>query len=183
MPISPEKQKLYPGGSINSPEWRWIRALVSVRSGNKCERCQAPNGKIILRSADMTTYFYEADPGEGIGELRDADTGDLIKVVSYNDMPPMSESAIIVVLTVAHLDQDVSNNDPENLAHLCQLHHNRLDAKHRAKSARENRLRKAGQSDLFQARPHRYSPDYEAMGDCKICGHVADAPHHRGRDD
>ena len=29
--------------------------------------------------------------------------------------------------------------------------------------------------------PHHYSPDYMAMGDCKICGHVEDSPLHIGK--
>lgn len=31
-------------------------------------------------------------------------------------------------LTVAHLDHDASNNDPDNLARLCQTHHWMYDA-------------------------------------------------------
>jgi hypothetical protein len=40
--------------------------------------------------------------------------------------------AILVVLTIAHLDHDPTNNDPQNLRALCQLCHNRYDAPHRA---------------------------------------------------
>jgi hypothetical protein len=43
-----------------------------------------------------------------------------------------------VVLTVAHLDHDTWNSAPANLMAMCQLHHNRYDAKHRA----ANRKRK-----------------------------------------
>lgn len=27
---------------------------------------------------------------------------------------------------------------------------------------------------------HNYSPDYQAQGDCRICGHDRDQPWHRG---
>ena len=37
-----------------------------------------------------------------------------------------------VVLTIAHLDHDPTNNDPSNLRALCQRCHNRHDARHRA---------------------------------------------------
>lgn len=37
-----------------------------------------------------------------------------------------------VVLTIAHLDHNPTNNDPRNLRALCQKCHNRYDAKHRA---------------------------------------------------
>lgn len=40
--------------------------------------------------------------------------------------------AVQVILTIAHLDHDPTNNDPNNLRALCQRCHNRYDAKHRA---------------------------------------------------
>jgi hypothetical protein len=51
MPISPERMKLYPGGSIRSPEWLAIRGRILARAGNCCEgnslfpECRAENGK------------------------------------------------------------------------------------------------------------------------------------------
>lgn len=51
MPISPEKMKLYPGGSIRSPEWLAKRKFVLKRAGNCCEgspkypACRAENSK------------------------------------------------------------------------------------------------------------------------------------------
>lgn len=50
MPISAEKMKLYPGGSIISPEWRAMRAAIGERSGWRCEgspkfpECRATHG-------------------------------------------------------------------------------------------------------------------------------------------
>lgn len=42
--------------------------------------------------------------------------------------------AVWVVLTIAHLDHDPTNNDFGNLRALCQRCHNRHDAKHRAEN-------------------------------------------------
>ena len=67
MPISPERMKLYPGGSIRSPEWREIRTMILQRAANCCEgtptfpACRAPNGeshpetgsKVVLTIAHM----------------------------------------------------------------------------------------------------------------------------------
>ena len=39
-----------------------------------------------------------------------------------------------VVLTIAHLDHQPENCDPENLRALCQRCHNKYDAKHRAET-------------------------------------------------
>ena len=37
MPIRPERQRLYPGGSIRSPEWLAIREAILERAGYRCE--------------------------------------------------------------------------------------------------------------------------------------------------
>ena len=37
MPISPEKAKNYPGGSIRSKEWKAFRASILERAGHCCE--------------------------------------------------------------------------------------------------------------------------------------------------
>jgi len=42
------------------------------------------------------------------------------------------EFAIRIVLTVAHLDHDPTNNDHDNLMALCQKCHNSYDGTHRA---------------------------------------------------
>ena len=43
MPVSREKQRLYPGGSLRSPEWLAIRGRVLERAGYRCESCGAGN--------------------------------------------------------------------------------------------------------------------------------------------
>lgn len=45
MPISPDKQRLYPGGSLSSPEWRYIRRCILGRAVHRCEAegCTAIN--------------------------------------------------------------------------------------------------------------------------------------------
>jgi 5-methylcytosine-specific restriction endonuclease McrA len=47
-----------------------------------------------------------------------------------------------VVLTVAHLDHDITHNDPANLAALCQRCHLTYDAGLHAQHAAETRRRK-----------------------------------------
>ncbi len=47
--------------------------------------------------------------------------------------------AIEIVLTIAHLDHDITNNDPRNLRALCQRCHNLWDAKHRAEIRRKGK--------------------------------------------
>lgn len=44
-----------------------------------------------------------------------------------------------IVLTVAHLDHQPENCDPENLRALCQACHNRYDAQHRVETRKKSR--------------------------------------------
>jgi hypothetical protein len=53
-----------------------------------------------------------------------------------------------VVLTIAHLDHDVSNNSDDNLAALCQRCHLAHDAQQHAANARQTRERRSGQLSL-----------------------------------
>lgn len=76
MPISSEKMKNYPGGSIRSKEWLAFRAKILDRAENRCEGtpqhpdCRAPNGephpetggKVVLTIAHMDHDETHADP-------------------------------------------------------------------------------------------------------------------------
>lgn len=76
MPISAERMKLYPGGSIYSKEWKAFRASLLDRAGNCCEgtpqhpECRAVNGeahpetggKVVLTIAHMDHDETHTDP-------------------------------------------------------------------------------------------------------------------------
>lgn len=76
MPISAERMKLYPGGSIHSEEWKSFRTSLLERAGNCCEgtpqhpECRAANGdlhpetggKVVLTIAHMDHDESHADP-------------------------------------------------------------------------------------------------------------------------
>lgn len=142
MPISAARMKLYPGGSIRSPEWQAIRARIAARSGNRCETCGAPNGEIICRGehGNAGTYMLER------GEVFDAETGARLGIARGSEY---EGRFVKVILTVAHLNHDPADNRDENLAHLCQLHHNAHDAAFRAGNAARTRDAKTGQTSLF----------------------------------
>lgn len=62
---------------------------------------------------------------------------------------PVTRSA--VVLTVAHLDHDPTNNDEEgNLRALCQRCHNRYDQAHRKANANQTRRARKAIGDLLE---------------------------------
>ncbi len=76
MPISAEKMRRYPGGSIRSKEWLAFRVKILERAGNRCEgtpqnpNCRAANGKphpetgskVVLTIAHMDHDESHADP-------------------------------------------------------------------------------------------------------------------------
>ena len=49
-----------------------------------------------------------------------------------------------VMLTIAHLDHDIENNDPDNLRAWCQRCHNTYDAPMRAAGIKARRAAEAG---------------------------------------
>lgn len=72
MPISRERMKLYPGGSIKSREWLEIRDRILERAGNRCEGtpkypdCRAENGKPHPHTGSLvvlTIMHMDHDPG------------------------------------------------------------------------------------------------------------------------
>lgn len=68
------------------------------------------------------------------------------RAVNNDDHP---ETGSIVVLTIAHMDQNPLHNEDENLRALCQRCHNAWDAPHRRANAAVTRHSKRGQPDLF----------------------------------
>lgn len=144
MPIRPERAGLYPGGSIKSPEWRAIRERIGERSGWRCETCGAPHMTMIARGS------YRGRDAYMVLETCDvfcAETGlHMTKMRCTSEFG--AQKVLKVVLTVAHLNHDEGDSRPENLAHLCQRHHLRLDAKHHARNAARTRRKRDGQLDM-----------------------------------
>jgi hypothetical protein len=135
MPFHPER---YPA------DWKAISRRIRERDGNACKVCKVPNGEYISRDL-MRKAFMLHD-----GRVFHEDDGRLLGSARGSEWE--GATAIKVVLTVAHLDQDTANGADENLAALCQLHHLRLDAKQHAASARKTRAARLAVRDLFDER-------------------------------
>ena len=139
--------------SVYPPNWKAISKRIRFeRANGHCEWCHAPHGRTILRSTK--------DPAQYV-ILGEADYYYLTSDgVPLRDLPPdfedTGENGVKVILTVAHIDHDTTNNDDSNLAALCQRCHLRHDAKFHAQNASVTRSQKrrtqaadAGQSSLF----------------------------------
>ena len=61
---------------------------------------------------------------------------------------PHPETGSKVILTIAHMDWDETNNEDTNLRALCQRCHNKWDAPERRKNAARTRRLKSNQIDL-----------------------------------
>jgi hypothetical protein len=129
MPIHPENRARYPAN------WKSeVRPATLRRAGNRCERCGLLNGSIGYRDRGGTFHFL-------------ARSGYL---VSYIQSLHPDKHVFKLVLTIAHLDHTPENNDPANLAALCQRCHLRHDAQHHAHNARTTRRKRLAIRDLFE---------------------------------
>lgn len=109
-----------------------IRPAVLKRAGNKCEFCGIGNHLLVLRGRWQGQDVYQNDEGEIFSATNSERLGaDYVGEVA-EDAP--ERKFIRIVLTVAHLDHNIENNEMGNLRALCQRCHNRLDAKDRAAS-------------------------------------------------
>lgn len=122
-------------------DWPAIRRAILERAFHRCE-CTGECG--------------DAHPGECCG------VPDRCRIRRRIDAPAtwvlvgeaersglMLGPVTVVVLTIAHLDHDETNNDHGNLRALCQrchLQHDRSDNAHRARDAR---VARSGQGSLF----------------------------------
>jgi hypothetical protein len=139
-------------------EWKQIRSRILARARNACEctgecglehdgihargsRCGAPNGRIIKRAVRIPE-------GERLARWRWFEHDGCSLCLGGDRC-----GAVLIVLTIAHLDHDPTNNADANLRALCQRCHLRLDSEQHVRNAAETRARKrdeaSGQSQLF----------------------------------
>lgn len=123
------------------PDWKTvIRPRILARANNKCERCGVPNRATICRSRKDPARYIIWDSKEG--GFRQPD-GTMIRLSEIPEEFDISLADTLVVLTVAHLDQDIKNNDDANLMALCQrchlLHDSASNARKRRHTLREKK--------------------------------------------
>ena len=132
----PCNYKLYP------KNWKTeIRPAILQRAENKCEACGVDNYEVGYRT--LTGEFIDWQIIHD--QLEDFGNDMFDNVLSHcfhkdgNPTKPLK-----IVLTIAHLDHDINNNQFSNLKALCQKCHLAHDAEHHRKNARETLKLKKG---------------------------------------
>lgn len=144
MPINYKK---YP------PNWfTEIRPDILKRASHRCEDCHLPNYAVGYR--DTEGYFI-GTAGNIVHDLAAAGTSyPSLQQLTYKEAKQIADMCnectedqhyIVIVLTIAHLDNDITNSEYSNLKALCQRCHNRHDIAFR----KENRKRNKGILSLF----------------------------------
>lgn len=117
------------------PNWKTeIRPDILKRENNCCKFCGVENYSIGYRCEN------------GIwNKIEKSFAGDMIA----EDAKDMGYKVVKIVLTIAHLDHDTTNNDYSNLAALCQKCHNNYDKVHRKANRKATTNKKKNQYSLL----------------------------------
>lgn len=134
------------------PNWKTeIRPAILKRANNCCEFCGVKNYSVGYHYNEggirgfWVTAGNEMHDKAGRGELPYKQALEMVK----HCRECCDDKPVIIVLTVAHLDHNTSNNDPANLAALCQRCHLRYDREHHAETRRKTNERKKGLMSMF----------------------------------
>jgi len=126
-----------------------IRPAILKRANNCCEVCKAKNKTAVFRGFRQGLEIYQTIDGN----IYRTDNGDFLVCDPYECIEPSTgnpnQKAILIVLTIAHLNHDTTNNDYSNLKAMCQLHHLRHDLEHHKANAAETRNKKKRLQSLF----------------------------------
>lgn len=111
--------------------WKELRFAILIRANDRCEFCGVENSAKGWRDR-----FGEFHPLCALA------------TASVRDLRLMTGKRVIkIVLTIAHMDHDPANCDPDNLKALCQMCHLNYDMKHHQRNASHTRaVKRVGQT-------------------------------------
>jgi len=127
-----------------APNWKTeIVPAIKERDGHRCKFCGVANYSIIDKGTKLPYHLsgttYKASLKMGI---------DLYQWDGYDSDKSPREMFSIVVLTCMHLDHDIANNHPDNLAMGCQRCHNSYDREHRNKNSKTTNAAKKAAKEV-----------------------------------
>ena len=115
------------------PDWHTrIRPDILERANDCCEICGVKNKDYVFRGNWKGQDVFQ----KVNGDLFSVDGKLIMRNSEYEIIENKNPNAkaIRIILTIAHLDHDTTNNDYGNLKALCQLHHLRHDIGHHKQS-------------------------------------------------
>lgn len=119
------------------PNWKSeIRPAILERAKHCCEECGVPNYATGAR--DVNGNWHNSK------EICNMNSD-----IGCGYFGTYGVKDIKIVLTIAHLDHDVTNNDATNLKALCQKCHLNYDKDHHKANAKETIRKKKGLQSLF----------------------------------
>lgn len=139
------------------PDWKAIsKRIRTERAKNRCEWCSAPNKSFIYRWEDGTwesahgvaVQYYKHDE-DNVRNGYPEEWNNPFEILRHmRDNACDGDKITYIVLTVAHIDHDKTNNDDANLVALCQRCHLNHDRKQHAENRRNGRNWKRNQTAL-----------------------------------
>lgn len=115
------------------PKWHLISRLIRFkRAGNKCEKCGVPNHSFITRDKEGNWHYRF-----GVADLEF-----FMQAEAKPQKIAKDFECTYVVLTVAHIDHDKTNNRFWNLAAWCQRCHLKHDLQQHAANRKYGRNHK-----------------------------------------
>jgi len=115
------------------PKWRLISWLIRVRRAkNRCEWCDIQNGLVVKRQKDGTYRTPCGTEWDMIHSRIKYSQSNITESLKYHGFTR-------IILTVAHIDHDKTNNRFNNLAALCQRCHLKHDIKQHVDNRRYGR--------------------------------------------
>lgn len=123
-----------------------IRPRILERDNHCCKVCKVPNGSIGYRDLEGKFYSWELIENKLENHGYDYFSHELKHCYDKKGNPT---KPIKIVLTIMHLDHDITNNEYTNLAAACQYHHLNYDKEHHRKNAKETNTKKKKLQSLF----------------------------------
>lgn len=140
MPIRAENKARYP------KDWKAISLRIRERAGQRCEKCHAPNGELILRE-QSEDYAFEPTYTDDTGMIFSAEDG---REMGFQLPQDAKGKWVCVVLTVAHIDHQPENCADDNLKAWCQRCHNIYDMPMRKAGIAKRARQRLAAADLFE---------------------------------
>lgn len=117
-----------------------IRPAILKRARNRCEKCRVPHYCVV--KWDKQEKQWERCCGsaylDDIGWQGARSYQEARQLADHWNECCDEKRWIVIVLTIAHLDNDVNHNDYDNLAALCQRCHLKYDIAYRKANRKLN---------------------------------------------